>query len=76
MIFNVVNAGNTLLAPIFSGSGKAFVWALFLIFSYKLLIIIAAGLLICIIITTIACIINNKKIKRELQKENEDDEPK
>lgn len=69
-------ACSMLLTTVLPGSGKVFAWALFLTFSYKILIIIAAGILICIIITTIACILNNKKIKRESQKENEDAEQK
>lgn len=41
-----------------------------------MIIVMAVGLLICIVITTIAFLLNNKKIKRESQKENEDAEQK
>ncbi len=39
---------------------------------YLLIIVLAAGLLLCTAIVSIACYFNNKKIKRESQKENED----
>lgn len=53
-----------------------FFYAVYAGLFYKLFIYAAAGLLICIVIMTIVCLINNKKIKRELQKENEDAEQK
>lgn len=43
---------------------------------YLLVIVLAAGLLLCTAIAFAACYFNNKKIKRESQKENEDAEQK
>ncbi len=39
---------------------------------YLLVIVLAAGLFICMAITAAVCFFNNKKLKRETQKENED----